>query len=66
MQSSYYGWGVWGLKNKFGSLVGIPYLYYVIKTNDMSRAILGYVEVIEAGNQETIWVILERFLKKIW
>ena len=32
----------------------------------MSRAILGYVEVIEASNQETIWVILERFLKKIW
>ena len=32
----------------------------------MSRAILGYVEVIEAGNQETIWMILERFLKKIW
>jgi hypothetical protein len=32
----------------------------------MSRAIMSYVEVIEAGNQETIWVILERFLKKIW
>ena len=32
----------------------------------MSRAILGYVEVIEAGNRETFWVVLERFLKKIW
>jgi hypothetical protein len=32
----------------------------------MSRAILGYVEVIEAGNRESFWMILERFLKKIW
>ena len=32
----------------------------------MSRAILGYVEVIEAGERETIWMVLERFLKKIW
>ena len=32
----------------------------------MSRAILGYVEVIEAGERETFWVILERLLKKIW
>ena len=32
----------------------------------MSRAIMGYVEIIEAGERETFWVVLERFLKKIW
>lgn len=32
----------------------------------MSRALMSYVEVIEAGERETIWVVLERFLKKIW
>jgi hypothetical protein len=32
----------------------------------MSRPIMSYVEIIEAGNRESFWMVLERFLKKIW
>lgn len=32
----------------------------------MSRALMGYVEVIERGNNETLWSVVKDFLKKIW